>query len=251
MVALAYNLNQSMSQNRRFSSIYRLYGDSFAPHILHVIVVGVGGVGSWVAEGLVRSGIGQITLVDMDVVSESNINRQLPALSSTLGESKVMVMAQRLQDINPDVVIHVIDEFLTADNVSNILPSRKCGQNVVVVDCTDDTGAKLAMAVHCRFNKLKLVVSGGAGGKFDPTKITIADLKDVYQDPLLAKLRTKLREKGINRDLKEKFNIPCVFSTEPPKTTKMCESGLHCGGYGSSVAMTCGMAMVVVGKVLG
>lgn len=242
-----------MSKNRRFSSIYRLYGDDFAPEQLHAFVIGVGGVGSWVAEGLGRSGVGQITLVDMDIVAESNINRQLPALSSTLGESKVLVMAQRLQDINPDVMVNVVDDFLTADNVVKILPNRETasalkaqGKKIVVIDCTDDMNAKVAMALHCRFNKLKLIVSGGAGGKIDPTKIAVADLKEVYQDPLLAKLRTKLREKGINRALKEKFGITCVYSSEPPKTVKACESGLHCGGYGSSVAMTCAMAMVVV-----
>lgn len=120
-----------------------------------------------------------------------------------------------------------------------------------MLDCTDDMNAKVAIALHCRFHKLKLMVSGGAGGKTDPTKIAVADLKEVHQDPLLAKLRTKLREKGINRALKEKFGIACVYSSEPPKTVKACESGLHCGGYGSSVAMTCGMAMVMVSGVLG
>ena len=181
-----------------------------------------GGVGWWVAEGLGRSGVGQITLVDMDVIAESNINRQLPALSSTLGESKVLVVAQRLHDINPHVVVNAIDDFLTVDNVAKILPSREMantlkaqGKKIVVLDCTDDMNTKI-----------------------DPTKITVGDLKEVYQDPLLAKLRTKLREKGINRALKEKFGITCVYSTEPPKTVKACESGLHCGGYGSSVAMT-------------
>lgn len=246
-----------MTQNRRFASLNRLYGDAFAPHLTHAYVIGVGGVGSWVAEGLGRSGIGQITLVDMDIIAESNINRQLPALSSTLGESKVAVMAQRLQEINPNVVVNVIDDFLTTDNVATILPSRamadeckQAGKKIVVLDCTDDMNAKVAIALHCRFHKLKLMVSGGAGGKTDPTKIAVADLKEVHQDPLLAKLRTRLREKGISRALKEKFGIACVYSTEPPKTVKACESGLHCGGYGSSVAMTCGMAMVMVSGVL-
>ncbi len=244
-----------MTDERRFFGVRTLYGENFLASKAHVYIIGVGGVGSWVAEGLARTGIGKITLIDMDVLVESNVNRQLPALTHTFGESKIAVMGERLQGINPYIDIELVDEFLSNDNVAQLLPSRdevrqKWAQDerVIVLDCVDDMNAKLAIALHCRFNKLKLIVSGGAGGKIDPTCITVADLKDVYQDPLLARLRNKLREKGINRDLKEKFYIKCVYSTEPPKVAKACQTGLHCGGYGSAVAVTCTVGMVMVAE---
>lgn len=244
--------------NRRFGGVYRLYGEDFAPHLLHVYVIGVGGVGSWVAEGLARTGVGEITLIDMDILVASNVNRQLPALTKTLGRSKIEVMGERLTGINPDICVHLVDDFLTKDNVADLLPSRQMvkdwqaqGRQVVVMDCTDDMNAKLAIALHCRFHKIKLVVSGGAGGKIDPSKISVADLKDVYQDPLLAKMRHRLRDRGINSQMREKFGIKCVFSTEPPKVVATCQSGLHCGGYGSAVAMTASMGMMMVAVGVG
>lgn len=223
----------------------------------HAYVIGVGGVGSWVAEGLARTGVGTITLIDMDVLALSNINRQLPALHSTLGESKVAAMAARLTDINPDCHVNAVDDFLTQDNVHALLPNKdtaqalkKDGKTVLVLDCTDDMNAKLAIALHCRFNKIKLVVAGGAGGKINPACLTVADLRDTYQDPLLAKLREKLKARGINRAAKDKFGIKCVFSSEPPNVQKACQSGLHCGGYGSSVVVTCSMGMIMTATAL-
>ena len=165
-----------MDYDRRFmGGVSTLYGqqnhDKFAKAIVYVI--GVGGVGSWVAEGLARTAIGQIVLVDMDVLVESNINRQLPALSQTLGENKIEVMAERLRGINPRVQLDCIDEFLTTDNIKTILPNRARvaalkkaeGRAVIVLDCVDDMSAKLAIALHCRFNKIKCVIAGGAGAK--------------------------------------------------------------------------------------
>lgn len=240
---------------RRFGGVYQLYGMDFLAAQAHVYVIGVGGVGSWVAEALARTGVGQVTLIDMDVLVASNINRQLPALTDTLGESKISVMAARMRAIHPKIQVHEVDEFLTADNVARLLPDRDsaralmaAGQPVVVLDCVDDMSAKLAIALHCRFHKLKLIVSGGAGGKTDPTAIAVADLKDVYQDPLLARLRTKLRERGINRELKEKFHIKCVYSHEAPKVGDNCAVGLRCGGYGSAVAVTSVVGMVMVAE---
>lgn len=249
-----------MDYDRRFMGVSTLYGqenhDKFAKAIVYVI--GVGGVGSWVAEGLARTAIGQIVLVDMDVLVESNINRQLPALSQTLGETKIEVMAERLRGINPRVQLDCIDEFLTTDNIKTILPNRARvaalkaeGRAVIVLDCVDDMSAKLAIALHCRFNKIKCVIAGGAGAKLDPTRIGIADLRDTTQDPLLARLRSKLREKGIGTSHKEKFGLRCVYSDEPPKlTNNLCQTHLNCGGFGSAVVITATVGMLMVGEAL-
>ncbi|MBP3945448.1 ThiF family adenylyltransferase [Psychrobacter sp. K31L] len=261
--SVAHDDSDSASEQyeRRFQGTQTLYGrsavDTFAA--AHVYVIGVGGVGSWAAEALARTAVGTITLIDLDVLVASNVNRQLPALDSTFGQSKIAAMGQRLGEINPKVIVNLIDDFLTVDNVAALLPSREeakaaiaQGHPIVILDCVDDMQAKLAIALHCRFNKLKLVCAGGAGGKIDPSKITVSDLRDSYQDPLLAKLRNKLRhEKGINSALKEKFGIKCVYSTEPPRVDKICQTGgLHCGGYGSAVVVTSVVAMLMVSEAL-
>ena len=255
-------LNQDSEQfDRRFQGTRTLYGsesvDVFAA--AHVYIIGVGGVGSWAAEALARTAVGTITLVDLDVLVASNVNRQLPALDSTFGQSKIEAMADRMAEINPNLTLNLVDDFLTVDNVAMLLPSRDeakaaadQGRPIVVLDCVDDMNAKLAIALHCRFNKLKLICAGGAGGKTDPSQIRVSDLRDSYQDPLLAKLRNKLRhEKGINSALKDKFGIKCVYSTEPPKVDKSCQAGgLQCGGYGSAVVVTSVVAMVMVSEAL-
>jgi len=246
---------------RRFQGTQTLYGtaafDIFAA--AHVYIIGVGGVGSWAAEALARTAVGNITLIDLDVLVASNVNRQLPALDSTFGQSKIAAMGARLHEINPKLTLHLVDDFLTVDNVATLLPSRSeakaaaaAHRPIVILDCVDDMSAKLAIALHCRFNKLKLVCAGGAGGKIDPSQITVSDLKDSYQDPLLARLRNKLRhEKGINSALKDKFGIRCVYSTEPPRVDKSCQAGgLQCGGYGSAVAVTSVVAMIMVSEAL-
>lgn len=251
----------SEQYERRFQGTKTLYGasavDTFAA--AHIYVIGVGGVGSWAAEALARTAVGTITLIDLDVLVASNVNRQLPALDSTFGQSKIAAMATRMREINPKVTLNLMDDFLTVDNVETLLPSRQeakdaaaQGKPIVILDCVDDMNAKLAIALHCRFNKLKLVCAGGAGGKIDPTQIKVSDLRESYQDPLLAKLRNKLRhEKGINSTLKEKFGIKCVYSTEPPRVDKSCQTGgLHCGGYGSAVVVTSVVAMMMVSEAL-
>ena len=246
---------------RRFTGTQKLYGAAQFSKFenLHADVVGVGGVGSWAAEGLARTGVGEMTLIDMDVLVASNVNRQLPATDSNFGKSKIEAMAARIKEINPHIKLHLIDDFLSQDNVQLLIPNRalqsqlkQSGKQLVVLDCVDDMNAKLALALHCRFNKLKLIMAGGAGGKTDPTQIQVADLKDTYQDPLLAKVRQRLRQDyGINRAMKEKFGIRCVFSSQPPIVDKSCQTGgLHCGGYGSAVAVTSVVGMMLVAEAL-
>ncbi len=241
---------QTDEYDRRFAGVAKIYGDDAFNHYekSHVMVIGIGGVGSWAVEALARTAIGEITLVDMDVLAASNINRQLPALSSTLGQEKADIMAERCRQINPHVKINIVDDFLSADNVTDILAS----QPDVVLDCIDDVKAKLALMLYCRFNKIPLIVSGGAGGKLDPLKIRVADLSKTEQDPMLAKLRSQLRAKGICKKPKEKFGITCVYSIDNPFSgTEVCAAaGLRCGGYGSAVVVTSTFGMIAAAEVL-
>ena len=243
-------LLQDNEYDRRFAGVAKIYGEDAFSHYerSHVMVIGIGGVGSWAVEALARSGIGELTLVDMDVIAASNINRQLPAMSSTLGCEKIEVMAERCRQINPRIKINLIDDYLTAENVIEVL----AGVPDLILDCIDDVKAKLALMLHCRFNKIPLIVSGGAGGKLDPLKIRVADLSKTEQDPMLAKLRTQLRAKGICKKPKEKFGITCVYSIDNPfSSADVCPTaGLRCGGYGSAVVVTSSFAMVAVSEVL-
>ena len=241
---------QDDEYERRFAGVEKIYGeDAFRQYEQsHVMVIGIGGVGSWAVEALARTGIAELTLIDMDVIAASNINRQLPAMSSTLGREKVEVMAERCHLINPHIKINVVDDYLTPENVKELLANTPD----VVLDCIDDVKAKLALMLHCRFNKIPLIVSGGAGGKLDPLKIRVADLSKTEQDPMLAKLRSQLRAKGICKKSKEKFGITCVYSIDNPfSSAEVCPSaGLRCGGYGSAVVVTSSFAMVAVSEVL-
>ena len=244
------DLPQDDEYERRFAGVEKIYGeDAFRQYEhSHVMVIGIGGVGSWAVEALARTGIAELTLIDMDVIAASNINRQLPAMSSTLGREKVEVMAERCYAINPRIQINVVDDYLTPENVKELLANTPD----VVLDCIDDVKAKLALMLHCRFNKIPLIVSGGAGGKLDPLKIRVADLSKTEQDPMLAKLRSQLRAKGICKKSKEKFGITCVYSIDNPfSSAEVCPSaGLRCGGYGSAVVVTSSFAMVAVSEVL-
>ena len=158
--------------SRRFGGIERLYGQAAFEAITtaHVCVVGLGGVGSWCAEALARSGVGTLTLVDGDTVAESNINRQLPALENTLGQAKASVLAQRFAAINPEGNFRAIEHFIDADNLNSIIPA-----NAIIVDAIDSLAAKAALSAWARQNNRLIVVSGGAGGKTDPGAVTAAD----------------------------------------------------------------------------
>ncbi|QIC68158.1 tRNA threonylcarbamoyladenosine dehydratase [Acinetobacter schindleri] len=244
------DLLQDDEYDRRFAGVAKIYGDDSFHHYenSHVMVIGIGGVGSWAVEALARTGIGELTIVDMDVVAASNINRQLPAMTTTLGREKIEIMAERCRAINPRIKVNLIDDYLTPENVKEIL----AGKPDIILDCIDDVKAKFALMLHCRFNKIPLIVSGGAGGKLDPLKIRVADLSKTEQDPMLAKLRAQLRAKGICKKPKEKFGITCVYSIDNPfSSADVCPSaGLRCGGYGSAVVVTSSFAMVAVSEVL-
>lgn len=244
------DLLQDDEYDRRFAGVAKIYGDDSFHHYenSHVMVIGIGGVGSWAVEALARTGIGEVTIVDMDVVAASNINRQLPAMTTTLGREKIEIMAERCRAINPRIKVNLIDDYLSPENVKEIL----AGNPDIILDCIDDVKAKFALMLHCRFNKIPLIVSGGAGGKLDPLKIRVADLSKTEQDPMLAKLRAQLRAKGICKKPKEKFGITCVYSIDNPfSSADVCPSaGLRCGGYGSAVVVTSSFAMVAVSEVL-
>ncbi|MCH4292932.1 tRNA cyclic N6-threonylcarbamoyladenosine(37) synthase TcdA [Shewanella sp. 3B26] len=200
----------------RFGGIGRLYGQKALTrfHQAHVMVVGIGGVGTWVAESLARSGIGQISLMDLDDICVTNTNRQIHALAGTVGQSKVAVMAERIREINPECQVNELEDFLTTDNLGEYLP--RDGSIDYVVDCIDAVKPKAALIAWCKRNKIRIVTIGGAGGQMDPSKIQVTDLSRTIQDPLLAKVRNILRrEYNFSRNLERKFAIEAVFSTEP------------------------------------
>ena len=199
--------------SQRFGGIARLYGEKALQRFQqsHICVIGIGGVGSWAAEALARSGIGQLTLIDMDDICVTNTNRQIHALQGNVGKLKTEVMAERLQLINPDCRIHIIDDFITEENLKEYVDARFD----FVVDAIDSLRAKVALLAYCKRQKIPLITTGGAGGQMDPTQIAITDLAKTTQDPLAAKVRADLRRKfGFPRDPKKKFGIPCVYSTE-------------------------------------
>ncbi|RTE86226.1 MULTISPECIES: tRNA cyclic N6-threonylcarbamoyladenosine(37) synthase TcdA [Gammaproteobacteria] len=197
----------------RFGGIGRLYGSAQLHRIqqLSIAVAGLGGVGSWAAEALVRSGVGHITLIDMDDIAMSNTNRQLHTLQSTVGQSKAEVLAQRFKDINPELSVTVVDDFIQAEQPLALIPEGTDG----ILDAIDSLNAKTALLAHCVRNKIKVVTTGGAGGQIDPTQIKVTDLARVQQDPLMAKARNTLRRNyGFSRNPKRKFGIDCVYSEE-------------------------------------
>ena len=227
----------SPDYQRRFGGIERLYGGGTLARAAaaHVVVVGIGGVGSWAAEALARSGIGRLTLIDLDHVAESNVNRQIHALESTFGAAKVAAMKDRIAGINPDCVVVVVEEFVDEANVA-------------------------ALIAHCKHAGIRIVTTGGAGGRLDPTRIEVIDLARTTQDALASKVRARLRKEfGFSRDPKQKFGVDCVFSPEQIRRPAAgCDTddefdaaaGLACAGYGSSVAVTASFGFAAAARVL-
>lgn len=238
---------------RRFGGLERLYGKPGAARIraAHVAVVGIGGVGSWAVEALARSGVGQLTLIDLDHVAESNINRQIHALDDTLGQAKVHAMRERIQHIHPGCQVHCVEEFVEPGNWPAILP----GGVDALIDACDQVPAKTAMAAWARVQRSLFITVGAAGGKRLAHKVDVDDLAQVTHDPLLAQLRYRLRKHhGAPRDGK-KIGVPCVFSREavaPPDASCAVQGdgSLNCHGYGSVVAVTATFGQCAAGWVL-
>ena len=247
---------QGADLTRRFAGTRRLYGIDAVQRFgdAHVCVIGIGGVGSWAAEALARSAIGKITLIDLDMVAESNVNRQLHALDDAFGKAKTDAMAQRILAINPRCEVSCVEDFVTLDNLDQMLDR---GFDYVI-DAIDQVRIKAAMIAWCQAHRIPLITAGGAGGQIDPTRIEITDLARTIQDPLLSKVRSLLRkEYGFTRDPKKKFGIPAVFSSEPLRApaNASCDqapglSGLNCAGYGSTVCVTASFGLFAASAVL-
>lgn len=248
----------SINTERRFAGLNRLYGEQSTDTLAraHVCVVGVGGVGSWAVEALARCGVGTLTLIDADHVVESNVNRQVQALTDTLGKAKTTALRERIARINPSCVVHEVDDFIGEDNL-DLIPQTAD----VVLDCTDQVCAKVAMIVFCKRRGQKILTCGAAGGKIDATRIVQTDIAFSVQDPILAKIRQKLRQIQKNtmaapqrKNTKiQKMYVPVLYSNEairyPKVDADVCVSsqpslqGLNCAGFGSSVMVTASFGM--------
>ncbi len=252
-------MTEAPDLSRRFSGVRRLYGDTGLNKLqsAHIIVIGIGGVGSWAAEALARNAIGEITLIDLDNIAESNVNRQIHALDGNFGKAKVSAMHERIKQINPACQVHEVEDFITPANLAVLL--KPCD---LVLDCTDDAKAKIALAHFCKVNKIPLIMSGSAGGRLDPTRIQLSDMASVTGDKLLAKVRNQLRRdhdfpKASNSKKSAKFGLMCAYSDEPViKPDVVCETdetsltGLNCAGYGSSVSITATFGFVLAQQAI-
>ncbi len=247
------HIDESADLQRRFGGLERLYGVGGAASIraAHVAVVGIGGVGSWAAEALARSAVGEITLIDLDHIAESNINRQIHALDNTVGQAKVTAMRERIARINSGCVVHEVDEFVDPDNWPKLLPPGV----TAVIDACDQVKAKAAMAAWARETRTLFISCGAAGGKRLAHRVDIDDLAHTTHDPLLAQLRFRLRKfHGAPKEGK-KIGVACVFSTEavaPPDASCAVEGdgSLNCHGYGSVVSVTATFGQCAAGWVL-
>lgn len=245
----------SANLERRFGGIGRLYGTDVLSRFAnaHVCVIGVGGVGSWAVEALARSAIGKLTLIDLDNVAESNVNRQLPALDPNFGIAKVTALHQRILAINPACQVTEIEDSVTLDNLDQMLGA---GYDFVI-DCIDELRVKTAIAAWCVRHRLPFIVSGGAGGQMDPTQIKTDDLSEARYDPLLSKLRYNLRRHhDFPRD--GRMKVPCIYSTEQliypqascDATPGAALQGLSCAGFGASMAVTASFGLVAAAECL-
>ena len=238
---------------RRFGGLERLYGLEGAGRIraAHVAVVGVGGVGSWAAEALARSGVGRLTLIDLDHVAESNINRQVHALTETVGQAKVQAMRDRIAQIHPACSVVCVEDFVDSTNWPGLLPSAVDA----VIDACDQVRAKTSMAQWARNSGKPFISVGAAGGKRLAHKVDIDDLAAVTHDPLLAQVRYQLRKHHGAPKEGRRMKVACVFSREavaPPHAS--CglagDGSLGCHGYGSVVAVTATFGQCAAGLVL-
>jgi tRNA A37 threonylcarbamoyladenosine dehydratase len=245
--------------SRRFRGIARLYGEPTlaAFQRARVCVAGIGGVGSWAVEALARSGVGTLTLIDLDHVSESNINRQIHAVESNFGKAKVAAMGERIGEIDPGCRVHCVEHFVTPDNVAALID---VGQLDFVVDCSDQVLSKAAMVDHCRRGGCPIITVGGTGGQSDPTRIRVDDLSRSIHDPLLAKTRRRLRQHyGFRRT--GVMGVKCVYSAEQARYPTLdggvssvrespVDASLYCGGLGSAMHLTASFGLTAVAWVL-
>ena len=239
--------------DRRFGGLARLYGVSGAKHIAsaHVAIVGIGGVGSWAVETLARSGVGQLTLIDLDHVAESNINRQIHAVEATLGQAKVLAMRDRIHSFSPTCKVTCIEEFVEPANWPHLLPAGV----TAVIDACDQVKAKTSMAAWARDSGVTFISVGAAGGKRHAHLVDIDDLAHTTHDPLLASVRYSLRkEHGAAREGK-RIGVSCVFSREtvmaPDASCAVEGDGtLNCHGYGSVVSVTATFGQCAAGWIL-
>jgi tRNA threonylcarbamoyladenosine dehydratase len=240
---------------RRFGGLRRLYGDAGYERLrgARVAVVGLGGVGSWAAEALARSGVAALTLIDLDHVAESNVNRQVQATSATLGQAKVDALAERIAGIHPGCTVRRVEEFATAEN----WPALLAEPVDAVIDACDQSRAKLAIAQWARASRHRLVICGAAGGKRLPHLVSVADLAQVTHDPLLAALRQRLRRDSGPPDARSGFGLACVFSREAVTrpSAVACEptdfdGSLNCHGYGSTVTVTASFGLASAAAVI-
>ncbi|HHJ13798.1 MAG TPA: tRNA cyclic N6-threonylcarbamoyladenosine(37) synthase TcdA [Gammaproteobacteria bacterium] len=252
----------------RFAGIARLYGEQAYARIraMRVCVVGLGGVGSWAAEALARSGVGQLVLVDHDSICETNINRQIHALDGTIGQKKIEVLRERIRGINPDCVVERVDDYLTDRNLFDILPPAPppgMSRPDYVIDAIDSIRFKAALIYHCRRNRIPIITTGAGGGLTDPTQIRVRDLSRTRNDPLAAKVRARLRaEHGYTRNPRRYFGVECVYSTQQqvyPRgdgtvgTQKPGIHGVHldCSmGYGAASFVTGTMGFIAAARVI-
>ncbi len=248
--AALHPLPDTADLERRFGGLRRLYGDAGYAQVRSatVAVVGLGGVGSWAAEALARSGVARLVLIDLDHVAESNINRQVQALGATVGQHKGEALRQRVADIHPGCDVQVVDAFVDAHN----WPSLLTVPVQAVIDACDQVRAKQALAAWARTAGVPLVCVGAAGGKREAQRVEVADLAETTHDPLLASLRQRLRkEAGAPRQ--GRIGVRCVFSREAvagPEDSCATDGSLNCHGYGSSVTVTATFGMVAAGEAL-
>lgn len=240
---------------QRFGGIGRLYTPEGLAKLrqAHICVIGIGGVGSWAVEALARSGIGKITMIDMDDICVTNINRQIHAMTGTVAQLKTEAMKERIERINPECVVEIIDDFITSENIPEYLNR---GYDYVI-DAIDSVKTKAALIAYCKRNKIRMITTGGAGGQTDPTQIQITDLSKTIQDPLASKVRSLLRkEYNFSQNPKRKFGIDCVFSTQPlifPKMGEWCEvsATMNCAnGFGAVTTVTATFGFFAVSRVI-
>ena len=240
---------------QRFGGIGRLYTPEGLAILRrsHICVIGIGGVGSWAVEALARSGIGKITMIDMYDICLTNINRQIHAMSGTVAQLKTEAMKERIEKINPECQVEIIDDFITPENIPEYLNR---GYDYVI-DAIDSVRTKAALIAYCKRHKIKLITTGGAGGQTDPTQIQITDLSKTIQDPLASKVRSLLRkEYNFSQNPKRKFGVDCVFSTQPlifPKMGEGCEisATMNCAnGFGAVTMVTATFGFFAVSRVI-